>query len=246
MGLALSTFVLLLLLTPGLSFRRFYFSGEFSKQYFKQSFAELTLSTILPSLSLHLLAAALLSLYTTWPLDQQALQNLLQGGTLPKASLWLGGVYIVCLNILGSILGTLSKVFVRRLRLDRKSKLFRFANEWHYILSGEAYQFKKFAGKHQKFQLVQVVALVKAGEELILYSGRLVDYVLSKELGVDRLYLENVRRRNFNDPPGQLKYHDMPGNIFVLPFAHIVNLHLIYYTVRTEAAPKPPTPTAAA
>src|SRR3954462_6028356 len=55
MNIALATLTLLIILYPGFLFRRFYFTEEFSKEYFKQSVTDLIFSSILPGIFIHFL-----------------------------------------------------------------------------------------------------------------------------------------------------------------------------------------------
>ena len=82
MNLALSTLVLLLFLIPGFLFRRFYYTGEFSKQYFKQNFSELIFPTLIPSLLIHGFGLFLIN-YTTlfgaYTFDIDVISGLISG-----------------------------------------------------------------------------------------------------------------------------------------------------------------------
>ena len=55
MNIALATLTLLVILYPGFLFRRFYFTEEFSKEYFKQSVTDLIFSSIVPGFLIHFL-----------------------------------------------------------------------------------------------------------------------------------------------------------------------------------------------
>jgi hypothetical protein len=54
MDFALTTILLIFLLLPGLAFRRFYYTEEFSKEYFKESIPNFFFSTAIPSTILHI------------------------------------------------------------------------------------------------------------------------------------------------------------------------------------------------
>lgn len=91
-------------------------------------------------------------------------------------------------------------------------------------------------GKAEELDVTYIDALVKTDEGTIIYSGLLTEYVLSKEGGIDRLYLTDVKRRYLRDdhkqtPAIDQKYYFMPGQFFVLPFHQVINLHITYYTV---------------
>ena len=196
MNIALATIALFILLTPGLLFRRFYYSEEFSKEYFKQSYLELFFSSIIPASLLHVIGYFCL-VSPKYEIDLEVIGTLLSGSDDAKriskafhsiygeAKLILEYFFLLC--FLASALGYLSKQFIRLTKLDRKIKLFRFQNEWHYLFSGEILDFPRVAGKSEEVDLSYVDVLVKSDEGSIIYMGILADYILSKDGGLDRI-----------------------------------------------------------
>ena len=76
----------------------------------------------------------------------------------------------------------------------------------------------------------------------IIYSGILENYFLSKENGLDRIYLRNVYRRKLKDDLGNEhgnvgyldrhldnRYYAMPGDLFIINYDKIINLNITYY-----------------
>ncbi len=120
---------------------------------------------------------------------------------------------------------------MRQLKWDRTIKLFRFQNEWHYLFSGEILDFPKIPGKGSDIDFTYVDALVETEEGTVIYKGVLQDYILSKDGGVDRIYLTDVKRRFLKDDNEQGKEYQLPGKFFIIPFSKILNLHLTYYAV---------------
>jgi len=142
------------------------------------------------------------------------------------------------------VTGFLSKWVVRKLKLDRKIKLFRFQNEWHYIFSGEILDFPKVSGEADDIDCSYVDALVRTDEGTVIYSGLLTDYILTKEGGIDRIYLSSVKRRFLKDDilngpesqteqkpedPDDKRYYYLPGQFFIIPYNMVINLHITYY-----------------
>lgn len=253
MNIALATLTLLIILYPGFLFRRFYFTEEFSKEYFKQSVTDLIFSSILPGFLIHFLGY-LLFIKGRNEIDVFTIGTLLSGTSdADKVTRAFKAVYekspyiisyFVGVSILGMITGFLSKLVVRNFKLDRKIKLFRFQNEWHYIFSGEILDFPKVAGKADDIDCSYVDALVKTDEGTVIYSGLLTDYILTKEGGIDRIYLSSVKRRFLKDDiiygPGNpteqkqdntedKRYYYLPGQFFIIPYNMIINLHITYY-----------------
>lgn len=253
MSIALPTLVLFYLVLPGIVFRRFYYTEEFSKQYFKSSFGDLVLATVLPSIFIHAL------LIGGWhlaghSLDSKTLSNLLAGGDNDSVkallavldSKFLVFLYALIACVIAGGSGALTKFFIRRNKLDRKYKIFRFQNEWHYLFSGEILDFPRVSGKVEEVSFRYVDALVETGDGPVIYMGILSDYVLSKDGGIDRICLSKVRRRKLSDDPSseakidsqniQKNYYTLPGDFFVLPFSQVKNLHITYYEVKVRNA----------
>lgn len=253
MNIALATLTLLIILYPGFLFRRFYFTEEFSKEYFKQSVTDLIFSSILPGFFIHFLGY-LLFIKGRAEIDVFTIGTLLSGTsdadkvtrafrTVYEKSPFIIS-YFAGVSALGMIAGFLTKLIVRNFKLDRKIKLFRFQNEWHYIFSGEILDFPKVSGKAEDIDCSYVDALVKTDEGTVIYSGLLTDYILTKEGGIDRIYLTSVKRRFLKDDiiyssesqkeqkqkdPDDKRYYYLPGQFFIIPYNLVINLHITYY-----------------
>jgi hypothetical protein len=254
MNIALATLTLLIILYPGFLFRRFYYTEEFSKEYFKQSVTDLIFSSIVPGFLLHFLGY-LFFLKGRTEIDVVTVGTLLSGTSDPaKVTEAFKAIYFkaphiisyfVGVCIVGMFAGLLAKLVVRNLKLDRKYKLFRFQNEWHYIFSGEILDFPKVPGQADEVDFSYVDALVRTDEGTVIYSGLLAEYILSKDGGIDRLYLTEVKRRFLKDdiiPNGGVpenpeaadqdkRYYYLPGQFFIIPYSHVINLHITYYKV---------------
>lgn len=148
MNVALSTFLLFIFLLPGIVFRRFYYTEQFSKEYFKQTFWEVFLSTLIPSLIIQIIWFFLVQLFG-YKVDLLIIGNLLSENPQPSTFENLQNnsleilVYHLTIFTFSSLTGYYLKYFIRNNKLDRKYKLLRFKNNWHYILSGEFFDFPK-------------------------------------------------------------------------------------------------------
>jgi len=241
MNIALTTLVFLIFLLPGFIFRRIYYSGEFSKEYFKEHFVSLIFPTLISSSVIHLLGYYCLPNVITQP-DIKTISALLSGTTdsnvlssaLSNMLIHLPIIfwYTVIISLLAMIFGLACKWIVRRLKLDRKFKILRFQNEWHYVFSGEILDFPGVPGESDYIDFVYVDALTETKEGTIIYRGILADYVLTAANGIDRIYLKEVKRRYLNqDNQSDSAYYLMPGDFFVIPFSQVANLHLSYYRI---------------
>jgi hypothetical protein len=260
MNIALTTISLLIFLLPGFLFRRFYYTGEFSKEYFKENISDLIYAGIIPSFVIHFFGYWLF-IHWKYDIDIKTVGILLSGSSdVAKAESAFSSLYkysgqILCyfvgVGILGMLLGYTAKWIVRKNRLDTKINLFRFQNEWFYLFSGEILQFSKIPGKNEeKIDFIYIDVLVGTHEGTIIYSGLLKEYMLSKSGGIDRLYLTEVKRRYLKDDgagkedssaaakSSDERYYTLPGQLFIIPFANIINLHITYYKLEETSSPE--------
>lgn len=246
MNIALATLVLLILLYPGFLFRRFYYTAEFSKEYFKQTLTDLIFASILPGFIIHIIGYNLF-IKGHFTIDIQTLGTLLSGSTDASrvttsftaidqhASLIIK--YFTGISIIAIVSGLAIKQVVRRLKLDRRFTLFRFQNEWHYVFSGEMLDFPNIPGTAESVDFKYVDILMRSDEGTVIYMGVLAHYTLNKEGGIDRIYLSDVSRRYLKDDeapgPGKQdnRYYDLPGEFFIVPYHLVLNMHITYYRV---------------
>jgi len=242
----ISSIFIILLLLPGLAFRRFYYTEEFSKQYFKQSFFSIFISSFLPSFILHSIWIYVITLFG-YRVDFVIIGNLLQADYSPFAYKNIDEntfeiiSYNATLILASSILGYASKQLVRRLKLDRKFKMFRFQNYWHYIFKGEFFDFPRasfdlYSDSVIDIEFVYIDVLVETGEGTLIYDGILVDYELSKDGGLETIMLKEVERRFLKDDPQQSSqgnntnsYYDIPGHVLSISNSEILNINFSYY-----------------
>ncbi|MFQ5708029.1 MAG: hypothetical protein ACE5HO_11295 [bacterium] len=146
--------------------------------------------------------------------------------------IWKITGYNLSLWLFAAALGHGFRMLVRSLRLDLKYDLLRFNNEWYYFMSGEIIA--------KDIDFVWIDALVQTSEGSIIYSGLLQDFYLSKDGGLERIYLTQVARRKLSneavDKPseseqeGTPRYYDVPGDLFVIKYSQVVNLNLNYFS----------------
>ncbi len=237
MNIPFSTILIFILLLPGAVFSRFYYSGEFSKQYFKPTAYELFVATLVPSLLLHLLGLLVMRYGWQYTLDWQRFGLLLAGGNNRAEVFEAFGVLndygdrILAYNLslwgFAFVAGLGSKLVVRKLKLDRKYPLFRFQNEWYYVVTGEILDFPRMPGKAEDKDFILVDAAVNSPEGTIIYTGILNDYRLSKTGGLELLYMSKVTRRFLQ---GRRQPFELKG-ILVLPYSTVLNLHFSYYEI---------------
>lgn len=251
MNIAFSTIVLILFLLPGLVFRRSYFTEEFSKQYFKASPFAIFISSFIPSLAIHLAGFYLIKYITSYHIDLSILIKLFTDKfdqqCTDNIKFYSTAIiqYNISLVLIASILGALSKRTVRQLKLDRKYKMFRFRNAWHYIITGELFDFPRVNmtldnDDVKDIELVFCNVLIELNNISYLYDGVLVDYELNENNGLSRVSLANVQRRKLDSDENitlfnnNSRYYHIKGHVMIFEYSKVKNINFSYYTVRYD------------
>lgn len=252
MSIALSTLVLFFLLIPGIIFRRFYYSEEFSREYFKETFFGVFISTLIPSLFFQFIWYFLVKLINQEVnlfilADIVSQQPAKSSFDHIQSNSFKILAYNLSMFIVSGIAGFWLKKLVRRYKLDRSFKFFRFQNSWHYILKGEFFDFPRAEisldrDTVEDIEFVFVDAIIELNEETYLYDGFLVDYELSNTgSGLETISLTNAQRRKLiddskiskkgNKKDNSNKYYPITGHILVLKYCELKNLNFSYYTL---------------
>ncbi len=244
------------LIIPGMLYRRFYFFGEFSKQF---SINEPILKTFTYSLVTGLIVQlVVLKLYNEFfeAVNIEALikfhSNLFtnnlagekvmgtifgESGDLNNSFFGTFLYYTFIVYVIAAFSGAGAARLFRKLKLDRFYKILRYRNQWYYMFSAEILQFPKFKKelgvdlKTNEYLFTQVDVLeVQNERSTCLYSGYLVDYDLDQEniMKLDKLYLKNVERYVKLEDNTQTIVRKIPGDLFVIRGQNILNLNLSY------------------
>ena len=152
--------------------------------------------------------------------------------------------------IVSGLSGYLLKKHVRKNKLDRSFKFFRFQNSWHYILKGEFFDFPRAdisldRDTVEDIEFVFVDAILEINGESYLYDGILVDYELSNTgSGLETISLTNAQRRKISDDSkiskkgkkkdNSKKYYAISGHILVLKYNETRNLNFTYFTLEYD------------
>lgn len=217
-------FILLFILVviPGLLFKRFYFFGEFSKQFnSKETVYKSIFYSIIPGVLIQVLAFWLYLIIRTPSFGNEdiiCIFNELFSGQNTYSDVTVeflrNGFHLFFLHELGVFilaisLGILFSRIIRAFKLDVKHKILRFKNQWYYVFSGEIRSFKKFKiipsilgetnGQQNKYKYYPPYAdiLVEGGTNgTSLYTGYVIDYDLEYENlnDLDKIYLIGANR----------------------------------------------------
>ena len=209
------------IIIPGILFRRYYYYGEFSKQFHTKDpvFHSIFLS-IVPGVCLQLVGFYFLSKISYFEIENLKIFNVFKdfayieskkvgADTVYFLNNGLGKFifYSLIIFISSAVIGNVSSRLLRVCRLDRIYKIFRFKNQWYYIFSGEVLHFQKFKiakgiqhntlPENQKV-LVTFADILVANQEgnRELYTGYVVDYDLNQDdvSKLDKVYLLDAYR----------------------------------------------------
>ncbi len=219
MNLALSAFILALLLLPGGFFRVGYLRGLFRRsavtgQNFQDNLGWLIVGALLTHSVAIWLVGALLHRQVSYMLvlpvlagqfgrDGVLLSNLI--ADLPRTQGYYAA-YFVATFVLGYVLGLLH-LLVRRTGLDQRVNILRLGSDWFYTLDPSAHQLAvgtrtNLFGRQIRVYLlpdVYVSGVVEQNDVAYLYRGIVLDYSLDEKGNLERVELELAHRRKLSD-----------------------------------------------
>lgn len=243
MNIALSTFILFIFLIPGLFFRRLYFSAEFSKQYVKQNYLEQFIASFIPSLLFHVIWFYLIQIFD-YQVNFKVLGYIFSSGKMDEVFNNFNHytieiiTYHFTIFLFSAFIGFLSKLVVRNFKWDRKRKIFRYKNSWHYLFKGEFFDFKSAAfdleeDTVEEIEFFYIDVLTEFSDTTVLYEGILVDYELSHDGGLNYLILKEAERRfvkeSGNNSGISSAPYPLPGHIILIPYSSIININFSFY-----------------
>jgi hypothetical protein len=252
MNLIFGSVFLFILISPGLIFRFSYLQGSYAKLNFKVSAIDEVFWALVPALFFQILGVWIIEHWLGIPIRLDVIYYLITANGAADFKVIDNGLmpflgYTTVVIVVSVATGVITRFIIRGFRMDRKWKFLRFGNEWYYLLSGEMsaeFRNTNIFNQRKPELIIQVDTLVSSSEGNIIYSGTLENYFLSKENGLDRIYLSNVYRRKLKDDLGNdqpnvgylerhldSRYYAMPGEILVLPYDKVINLNVTYYNL---------------
>lgn len=237
--------VLILLIFPGLIFRRLYFYGEFSKEFkSRYNLISLIAISIIPGIVNFI---CVFFFYDTFFNDidlggeiidkfkdlnsedfrfKQSNETPIKELLNTKAAPFISFLYLSII-----LIGAVSGRFIRITKIDTKFKLLRFKNYWFYLFNGQHTSFKKM--KHlkrinKKHVFTKADILIDSNSKTHLYSGIIVDYELQENEcdTLSKIMLQNAERyslRNDKNVPVEIS-----GNLLVVDCSTMKNINLTY------------------
>lgn len=246
MNIAFGALVLLILLLPGLVFRVAYLNVRYSGKSFRSTIVDETLLAVAPALILQIIGFEVVENIFHRPVSLATIyQLIISSGTFSnfdiiQKSLGLFLLYNLLLGAAAYFLGIGARKLIQYFKIQYKYPIFRFQNDWYHILKGTILSFQGNAHDAEEIDYVWIDVMLESKEGTFIYSGILKDFFLSKDEGLDRIYLSNVRRRRMIDDlvaddditeteELDKRYYYMPGDFFIIPYSQIKNLNVVYY-----------------
>jgi hypothetical protein len=233
-----SVLVIIFLFIPGFFLKRFYFIGQFTKQFTAGTFAERFITNIfwgiiVQFISLLIVGNFIQTSYSDLREPINIFYTELSNNKLPvcTAQNFFFGIGYIFLNVfLAAFLGTLFHKIVRFLRIDVRFTVFRFTNYWNYYFKGDIPEMRK--NKQGKVISTILDILISDGTgSTKLYKGFLRNYNISPLTGTLETIVLTQAERWSNT---QNSFITIPGDSLIILHEHVVNMNLTYNTVRRD------------
>jgi hypothetical protein len=265
MNFAYPALLLFLLVLPGIILNYTYARGfwRWNSPTSIERYSEQIAYSIIAASILHLGWAYFLSFFG-FDIDLEAVLVLLTGAFGPDDQYLTTTVqtltnnpgriafYFYGLYLLSAILGISGHLFVRKTRLDRTTRLFRFTNEWYYLLSGEILEFAETPAEPRQFDGVYLSTIVQHGNENYLYRGIVFDFSYDRTGKLERVILRLAHRRllsadrKHDQPrdtgdPGfgdDARYYDIEGDFFILNYEDMHTINIEYFALTDPSEPE--------
>jgi len=240
---AVSTLFLFLFILPGITFKRAYLSSVFSRKLKFSGILDEVFWALFPSIIMHIISFLLLSAASTIFDFEFDLKRVLSIALLPQENeavyvdiFFAYLLYCTFVMTISFFAGHASRKIIRILKFDRKFKLFRFTNDWHYLLSGEFLDFPEVPDHPEEVSFKLVNALTSVGSQQMIYIGELIHFTLSDEGGLENIVLKDAKRRLLQDDLSENRYYEIPGRYITIPYKTIVNINIRYFYLEEVTA----------
>ncbi len=235
MALAVSTLFLFLFILPGITFKRAYLSSVFSRKLKFSGLLDEVFWALFPSIIMHFISYGLLLSFESLFQYKFEISTVLTGALFQESNEAYSAIFLRYLYYCTFVMsvsffaGHASRRIIRGLKFDRKFKLFRFTNDWHYLLSGEFLDFPEVPDHPEEVSFKLVNVLTNVGKEEMIYIGELIHFTLTDEGGLENIVLKDAKRRLLKDDLVESRYYDIPGRYITIPFKTIININIRYF-----------------
>ena len=206
-----TVFYICVFIIPGILLRRFYYHGEFHKEFSQGNLLERLMWTIFSSVtSLFLCGLFFIGIrqfadllpaisYSTI----KGIFDLLASNELPESQdirpVYSDFLYLIIgIYLLSCIFGLLAHQLVVAIGTHTPLSLFKFNNYWYYFFRGRIKN--SSTDRKRKFWYTDVDILVDQEGKAKMYSGQVSDYYVdSVHNQLESIFLENTRRYRFKN-----------------------------------------------
>lgn len=265
MNIAFPALIIAILILPGAIFRYAYARGSWgwsSPISFRSVSDELAYSAVF-AIGLHFVWLAAVSA-GGYRADFPSLLALVAGSYGPQGERYEAALasvaghpvaiatYLLTLYLFSGNLGRLSHYGVRRSRLDLRTQVFRFRNEWHYLLTGEILSFHEVSIEPREIGGVFLSAIVDHGKDSYLYRGIVEDWSFDGSGNLDSIRLRFAHRRLLSEDrdsqaavgsgdyiPPDGRYYEIHGDLFLLRYSQLRTMNLDYFSLSEEKVGTP-------
>ncbi|MEJ5993450.1 hypothetical protein WG904_03390 [Pedobacter sp. Du54] len=235
---------------PGFLFRKFYYRGEFTKQFYQSNQIDKLLWNIF--FSFVTIAFTISSLYLfktafgTNVLESISYENIknitdaLAKNNMPARDVMKQSyediiLIVASIYFFSCFFGYMLHWLVRVLKLDARFQLVRFKNYWYYFFHGGKILFKNTSDK--KFAFAQADVLCEFSGKIKIFSGIVSQYTINRDdNALENIFLTETNVLDYEDQDEEKKI-SIPGTLFCIPNKNIININLRYYyedeTVKT-------------
>ncbi|MCX6582242.1 MAG: hypothetical protein NT166_18885 [Candidatus Aminicenantes bacterium] len=198
MNVAVSSILLFLVFSPGIVFRRGYYSGKFSRKYIKIDLIDEITWAIIPGLIINIGCIYLFQWITGYKINISSLGFLLTGfNNNSESSLIFKKIetnlipialFFILSWVLSFLLGKTCLLLVRFFKLDHRFISLRFPNHWFYFFSGEYLEINEYC-RLKDIELLLYEVWVDVGGKIEKFKGFVDDFILSRDGGLETIYL---------------------------------------------------------
>ncbi len=237
MNLALGSIILFLVLLPGIVFRSSYLSSSFSRKVIDKNPIDDIFFAILPAVFFHFLGIVIINSREVGVCGSKVnLEFLMQlstssvkGDFSPISEFPLEiFLYNLSVILISLLFGHLIREAIRYSKLDRKTRLFRFTNKWHYVFSGELLDFPNIPDESSDVDIIMLDVLSDVSGKSVIYSGQYLDHSLTKDGDLENIIIKFPSKKDF-DSDNEIV--EISSRFFLIPYQTIKNLNIRYFSI---------------
>lgn len=237
-----TVFYISIFIIPGILLRRFYYQGEFTKEFSQGNLLERLMWTIFSSI-LSLLTSAFffisirslfgrkllpqISYATIKDVFDLLATNLLPDGAKFKAIYSDFFILIAGIYLLAILMGFLAHKIVISVGTNTSFSIIKFKNYWYYFFRGRVKNIS--IDKSQKYWYTEADIVIEQDGKSKMYSGKISDYYIDGSTNtLESIFLEDIKKYKFKEGEPKYELIEIPGNIFCVPYSRVLNMNLTY------------------